>query len=205
MDNIENIEWDERYNIGVSNIDKAHRRLFSIVKRLFDTVEKNQNKKHSCYEGIKYLSNYAITHFAEEEAYMRSIGYKGYERHKEKHDKMKNEIVPALEAELDEADYSGEAASRFLGVCLGWLTGQNMLEDRAITGEIGGKKIIDINNDINTEKPIIAGEKATKEEEEKVIDAVGEMISVIMKEMFKIDAKITDRHYDGEYFGKPAY
>ena len=35
MDNmINNIVWDERYDIGVKKIDSAHRRLFSIVRKL---------------------------------------------------------------------------------------------------------------------------------------------------------------------------
>ena len=71
------IKWNKRFDIGVDSIDKAHRKLFSIVHKLSCLNENENNGPWACAEGIKYFKNYAITHFAEEEAYMKSIGYKG--------------------------------------------------------------------------------------------------------------------------------
>ena len=36
------VKWDERFNIGVDNIDKAHQKLFSIVRKL---IYLNQQEK----------------------------------------------------------------------------------------------------------------------------------------------------------------
>ena len=83
------IKWNKRFDIGVDSIDKAHRKLFSIVHKLSCLNENENNGPWACAEGIKYFKNYAITHFAEEEAYMKSIGYKGYEMHKRLHDDMR--------------------------------------------------------------------------------------------------------------------
>ncbi|MDE5718992.1 MAG: hemerythrin, partial [Lachnospiraceae bacterium] len=74
-------EWDKRFNIGVESIDKAHRKLFSIVHRLITLSKDASSGQWACAEGIKYFKNYAIKHFADEEAYMQSIGYKGYDIH----------------------------------------------------------------------------------------------------------------------------
>lgn len=128
-------QWQDRFNIGVDIVDQAHRRLFSIVRRIMELyVEKHENR-FACVEGIKYFKAYAIKHFAEEEAYMREIGYADYLAHKRLHDRMRRETLPALERELYASDFSTEAVQHFIGVCTGWLTGHIMIADRAITGK----------------------------------------------------------------------
>lgn len=133
------IQWRDRFNIGVEMIDQAHHRLFSIVQKMTDLYVERHEDKFACVEGIKYFKAYTLKHFAEEEAYMRKIGYSGYLAHKSLHDKMRYETLPELERMLYESDFSTEMVQRFIGVCTGWLTGHIMIEDRAIikdgTGE----------------------------------------------------------------------
>ena len=132
---MQQLHWQDRFNIGVEIVDQAHRRLFAIVEKVMDLyVEKHENK-FACIEGIKYFKAYAIKHFAEEEAYMREIGYDGYLSHKRIHDRMKRETLPELERALYASDFSTETVQRFIGVCTGWLTGHILIADRAITGK----------------------------------------------------------------------
>ncbi len=129
------IEWQDRFNIGVDIVDQAHQRLFAIVQKIMDLYIEKHEDKFACVEGIKYFRAYATKHFAEEEAYMRQIGYAGYQNHKRHHDRMKRETLPALERELYATDFSIQAVQRFIGVRTGWLTGHIMIEDRAIVGK----------------------------------------------------------------------
>lgn len=131
---MQQIEWQDRFSIGVDMIDQAHHRLFTIVQRILDLYVERHEDKFACVEGIKYFKAYTLKHFAEEEAYMRQIGYDGYSAHKRLHDRMRAETLPALERLLYETDFSTEAVQRFIGVCTGWLTGHIIIEDRAITG-----------------------------------------------------------------------
>lgn len=126
------IQWQDRFNIGVEEIDQAHRRLFSIVQKMTDLYVERHERKFACVEGIKYFKAYALRHFAEEEAYMRRTGYSGYLAHKRIHDRMRFETLPELERLLYASDFSTEAVQRFIGVCTGWLTGHILMEDRAI-------------------------------------------------------------------------
>ena len=136
------IQWQDRFNIGVEIVDKAHRRLFTIVEKMMDLyVEKHENR-FACVEGIKYFKADALQHFAEEEAYMRQIGYAGYSAHKKLHDKMRLETLPALEHLLYDSNFSTEAVQRFIGVCTGWLTGHILIEDRAIIGTADNKSAL---------------------------------------------------------------
>lgn len=136
---MQQIQWQDRFNIGVEIVDHAHRSLFSIVQKILDLYLERHENRFVCVEGIKYFKSYALKHFAEEEAYMREIGYDGYLTHKQLHDRMRRETLPALERELYASDFSTEAVQRFIGVCTGWLTGHIMIEDRAITGKVSGE------------------------------------------------------------------
>ena len=133
---MQQIQWQDRFNIGVEVVDHAHRELFSIVQKILELYVERHESKFACVEGIKYFKAYALKHFAEEEAYMREIGYAGYLTHKRLHDRMRKETLPALERELKTTDFSTEAVQHFIGVCIGWLTGHIIMEDRAITGKL---------------------------------------------------------------------
>ena len=133
------IQWQDRFNIGVEVIDQAHCRIFAIVQKIMDVYVERHEDKFACVEGIKYFKAYALKHFAEEEAYMRKIGYPRYLAHKKIHDRMKFETLPELDRLLHESDYSTEMVQRFIGVCTGWLTGHILIEDRAILGAGAGE------------------------------------------------------------------
>lgn len=175
------IKWNDRFNIGVSSIDKAHQRLFSIVRKMVDLNDDEKDRQWVCTEGIKYFKNYALKHFADEEAYMKSIDYDGYETHKRIHDDLRDKTLPALEEDMIESGYSPESVQHFLGICIGWLTGHIMLEDYAITGRVANKWIYE------------------PTEETSVLE---EMITKVMSEVFCLKLQVVSEHYAGEDFGK---
>ena len=179
------IEWNERFNIGVEEVDKAHRRLFSVVRKLMELSEDEKSGRWVCEEAIKYFKSYTVKHFAQEEEYMRSIHYSGYEVHKRLHDVMRDKTIPALEKDLVESDYSREAMQHFVGISLGWLTGHILIEDRAITGRIPNRW-----NEVLPKDEIMAVEK---------------VVSKTIMEVFKLDTRIVSDQYAGEDFGKSIF
>lgn len=128
--------WHDRYNIGVEDIDREHRKLFSIMNKLSTYDGSDEKSRWAYQEGIKFFKGHAMKHFAEEEVYMASIGYEGYDAHRRLHDIFRKKTLPEIEKELMETRYSPEAVEHFLGVCAGWLIGHTMTEDRAITGGV---------------------------------------------------------------------
>lgn len=174
------IKWNDRFNIGVDGIDKAHQRLFSIVGKLLNLNEDRNKQQHACREGIKYFKNYTLKHFAEEEAYMQSINYSEYGIHKSLHDNMCNNTLPALERELESQNYSVESVQHFLGICVGWLNGHIMIEDHAITGRTPNKCVHEPSEDemVSLEKAIIQ----------------------TLETLFRVKAEIVSLHYSGEDF-----
>ena len=81
-------EWREEYRLGVDVIDKEHQRLFKIIKKLYAFKDEEKNRQWACQEGIKFFKTHAVKHFADEEAYMSSIGYEGLERHRLSHQEI---------------------------------------------------------------------------------------------------------------------
>lgn len=177
---LKEVKWNDRFNLGVDVIDRAHQRLFSIVDRMLALNEDSTKQHHACREGIKYFKSYTIKHFAEEEAYMQSINYPGYEIHKSLHANLRDQTLPALEAELEERDYCMESVQHFLGICVGWLNGHIMVEDRAIAGKNPNKWVHQPNEDIlaSLSKAVIQG----------------------LQTMCQADAHLISRHYSGEDF-----
>jgi len=109
--------WQDRYNLGVEVIDKEHKKLFSILNKLFDFGKQEEKSQWVCQEAIKYFQDHAIKHFADEEAYMFSIDYEGIEMHRRIHRNFRERTLPALERELELSAYSEESVNHFLSVC----------------------------------------------------------------------------------------
>ena len=127
--------WQDRFNIGVEVIDREHRKLFSIMNKLLEFTEDESKSQWVCEEGIKYFKGHAMKHFTEEEVYMASINYKGFETHRRIHDNFRKKTLPELEKELKQTRYAPDSIKHFLGVCAGWLIGHTLTEDCAITGK----------------------------------------------------------------------
>ncbi len=179
--------WKEEYNIGVDTIDQEHQRLFRIINRLFLSREEEEERtsQWACQEGIKYFQGHAIKHFMEEESYMLSIGYEGFDRHRRIHKSFRENTLPALEQELVRTGYSPEAMDHFLGVCAGWLVGHTLVEDRAITGE-----------NVSPWKSLMPdGELA----------ALKKVISQLVCDMFQLIPRVVSDAYGGEAFGHGVY
>lgn len=178
-------EWRDEFNIGVDIIDKEHQRLFKIINKLFLFKDEGKDDQWTCQEGIKFFKGHAIKHFAEEEAYMESIGYAGLEQHKIIHDGFKQNTLPALEQELERTNYAPDAVEHFLGVCAGWLIGHTMTEDQAIAG-----------------KHIRKWEHLLPNDE---MMAMRKVIIQLLFDMFHLESQLISDVYNGEKFGRGVY
>ncbi len=173
------MQWKEEFNVGCDYVDKAHRKLFSVLRKVEDLLQGNdyEKNKFACVEAVKFLYDYTKTHFAQEEAFMREVGYKGYEMHKELHDNLREVTIPALDEELRKNDYSPEAVQQFVGVFTGWLTGHILVEDRAITGKVMSKWKRPGNMD--------------------ALDALDTEMRQFIKEVSRMDVNLISKHFEG--------
>lgn len=177
--------WKERYNIGVDVIDREHKKLFMILNKLLTAGKEEEKRRWACQEGVKYFKDHAMKHFTEEEAYMASIHYAGFDAHRRLHDDFRKKILPTLEKELVQTAYSTDAVNHFLGVCTGWLIGHTLTEDHAITGKTVSKWRDLLPNQMQ--------------------DAMQQTIIQRLDELFELKARVISECYGGERFGKGIY
>jgi len=68
------ISWNERFSVGVKEIDLQHRGLLDIINQIIDSIEK-ENEWQTTSTILNSLINYAYNHFATEERYMKEAKY----------------------------------------------------------------------------------------------------------------------------------
>lgn len=179
--------WNPQYSLGIEKIDTDHQRLFSIIHKVMELTHNEEEGKvqHACREGIKFFKNYTIQHFQREEAFMQSLNYGGYERHKKIHDDLRGRVLPALEGELEKNSYSIESVRHFLGVCVAWLGTHIKVEDLAIVNRDLGRQIrLDIEDDG---------------------DRFEHIIRALFKDTYELDVEIVSDRYTGWDFGKAVF
>lgn len=84
--------WNkELYSVGVDIIDEQHKKLFSLINKLFDAMKIG---KGSSMVGsiLDELIEYTKNHFSAEEDYMAKCNYPELKTHRELHIKLTEDI-----------------------------------------------------------------------------------------------------------------
>jgi len=133
--------WKDSLRVGIKDIDEQHRKLFEKTEELLKEVNvSGVADKQKCISTILFLKDYAVNHFAEEEAYQTYIGCKGYLRHKKLHEKF-IQVVLEHEKKMTESDFSEKDVKEFTGMLVAWLLYHVSGEDQKI-----GKEGLQIKN-----------------------------------------------------------
>ncbi|MDT3700179.1 MAG: bacteriohemerythrin [Thermincola sp.] len=86
------ITLDEKYSVGVKEIDLQHQKLVELINSLHDAMKEGKGKDVLA-RVIQELVKYAASHFATEEKYMTKFNYPGYSAHKAEHEKFVKQVV----------------------------------------------------------------------------------------------------------------
>jgi hemerythrin len=122
----------DKYRTGIEIIDKEHEKLFEIINKTNKII--CSDLLHDKYDEITNilaeLKNYTITHFHDEEEYMKKVGYDGLEAQQIAHqafiDKLGN-------IDLDEVDDNQDEYLRdLINFLLSWLVNHIMKMDKQI-------------------------------------------------------------------------
>jgi hemerythrin-like metal-binding protein len=87
---LEYIEWNDKYGVGIKQIDKQHKHFVGIMNKLFEAMQTDKN--HAVSKIVEELVAYAKDHFATEEAYFAEFKYPDAEAHIAEHTKIKAKI-----------------------------------------------------------------------------------------------------------------
>lgn len=125
-------EFSDDYLIGIDLIDREHKRLFALVERANHIVRGwyEGNSYDEIVDILKELKEYTEIHFADEESYMRSINYEGYEAQKRAHDAFISRLEEVDLKKIEENPK--EYLSSLIEFLLGWLINHILQVDKKI-------------------------------------------------------------------------
>jgi hemerythrin len=86
------IVWNEKYSVGVKEIDLQHKKLTDLINGLHDAMKEGKGKDVLA-RVLQDLINYAASHFATEEKYMTQFKYPAYPAHKGEHEKFVKKVL----------------------------------------------------------------------------------------------------------------
>lgn len=83
--------WNERYSVKIARMDEQHKTLFSLFDELANAMLSG-TAREAYGRILRGLSEYAKTHFTQEEQLMKQHGYPGYDGHKKLHEEFIKQI-----------------------------------------------------------------------------------------------------------------
>lgn len=128
--NDELVAWNDRYEMGIADIDAQHKRLISLCNSLYEEVlQSDRNKqKTRLVSALKECVDYVATHFTLEEDLMQKAGYPNYAAHKNSHAKFAQEV---LDTARGIENKSTTNALKFVKFLHDWILQHISYEDRA--------------------------------------------------------------------------
>ncbi len=108
------MKWTEDLSVGIELIDNQHKELFSRINDLVDAI-KQHTCKYKISDVVKFLEEYIVFHFGEEEKIMRQCAYQDYPAHKAQHKKFIAEFEE-LKKELPKLEGGRKPGSYDLSV-----------------------------------------------------------------------------------------
>lgn len=78
------IEWTPDLAVGLKVIDDQHKELYCRINQLMEAC--NQGKgRETVTDTLNFLEGYIVTHFGNEEQYMRQYAYPDFNEHQRNH------------------------------------------------------------------------------------------------------------------------
>ncbi len=118
------LDWKADYDLGVELLDTQHREAFAIARKILSSDGPDQIRK-----GLSELYCHTLNHFAEEERYMRSIGYPRSEEHSCVHD----ELVLKLNELMQSVSRNSSKLPEIGSFLAAYLTDHILDQDKKIT------------------------------------------------------------------------
>ena len=175
--------WSEKFSIGVPLIDSQHQALFNGIERIYNILSDHEadRDRRVTEDAIFFLEQHTIRHFADEEAYMRSISDANYALHKAQHAAIMTEIAQKKQ-EIISSNYAPRSVRQLLGALLSWLTYHTLEVDRLIGKQLSA---VDHSNAIGL--------------------ALENAITKVLSDMLQITPVLVDPEYTGAFYGNELF
>ncbi|MCX6732047.1 MAG: bacteriohemerythrin [Candidatus Roizmanbacteria bacterium] len=120
------LEWDEKYSVGVQQIDNQHKKMFDTINRLIELLASKPTQS-DVDSIVKALVEYKQFHFKTEEDYFDKFNYEHKEEHKAKHREFNSKLVSLIDLYKEDTIALAFSLVNFLE---DWLIDHLMVEDQ---------------------------------------------------------------------------
>jgi hemerythrin len=168
---------------GINEIDEEHRQLFKMIRETHELVSNGGCSAAAARNLVTTLREYALNHFAHEEAYMEKIHDCELERQKKEHNKFRAKLDQYdLEKITDEND--AKVVSELLEYVTRWLYGHIIGSDLMI-----GKNCepADREDRFAFKKEYMTGNEMIDTEHKRLFEIIAETDKLIHDEQFLHD------------------
>jgi len=112
-------QWKDDLSIGIDEIDEQHKELIKKLNNLAEAILQ-QKGTDQIVRAMRFMENYADTHFSTEEKYMERYNYIDLQHQKDDHERFKN-VVKKLKRELESEGVSESFAALVQRYLIDWL------------------------------------------------------------------------------------
>jgi len=124
-------EWKERYNLGIEEIDKQHKRLFEIGAKVYDIAILNNSFDHydEIMKVLDELLEYTEYHFKYEEELMKKYDYTDYDQQQHDHTFYVNKIKSISSKDVDNNQH--KTIMEIVDFLSEWISSHILFSDRS--------------------------------------------------------------------------
>jgi hemerythrin len=132
------IQWRESYAIGITEIDDQHKKLFEAIDKLFTACGQGKGKEQ-VGSTLKFLEEYTIVHFTDEQKLHIKHNYPERIGHRKIHDDFLR-TFEGLKKQFDEEGASVLFISTVNKTVLDWLIKHIGTMDKAFAAYVKGQQ-----------------------------------------------------------------
>jgi hemerythrin len=111
---MEPVQWSEKFNVGVRELDQQHQQLIKLLNILISTQGTINTRSEMISDTLLAMTRYAQVHFKAEERLMEAYGYPGLEKQKIQHRDFRKKTVAFSTATYYGIDHIPEAMLEYL-------------------------------------------------------------------------------------------
>lgn len=126
------IAWDEKFSIGIAEVDHEHRELIGLVNETYDRLMR-PGSEGAVLEFLGEIYARISAHFALEEQLMRVEHYDRYGEHKADHERLLDDIRDIMDDYEDDTDFD---ETRFAQRLQTWFTEHFRTHDARLHGHL---------------------------------------------------------------------
>ena len=127
------ISWNDRYSVGVKELDEQHKQLFKMLDDLFESIDTVVDSQ-TVSDVLSRLREYALEHFETEERYMSECEYPDIENHKGMHEQFRMKVDDLCSVGTARPE---QVLTDVLNFLYEWLTGHILSCDKKYAPLVG--------------------------------------------------------------------